>query len=109
MIEDDNAGCSRDPLDEVDALRVVFALNLVIIQEAGMLRCFSPILKSGIVKLVKLRLPAHVLNFHVMLVFDPVADRLSRGAICVDASVRPRAVRWSEEVVEGASGVRSHD
>lgn len=108
VIEDDNAGCSRDPPDEVDALRVVFALNFIIIQEAGVLCRFSHILKYSTVKLVKLLLPAHVLNLHIVRALSLVADWLSGGAICVDVMVRPRAVRRSKHVVESAGSVRDH-
>lgn len=109
MIKDDNATCSSKSLDEVDALRIVFVLNLAIIQEAGMLRRLSSKLKSGNVEFVKFILTAHVLDVHVMRVLDPVTHPLPRDAVCIDVMVRPRAVRWSKVVVEGAGSVERHD
>ena len=46
MIEEDNTGGTRDALDEVNALGIVFLLNICVVREGLMFRFLHAVLQS---------------------------------------------------------------
>ena len=96
MVEEDNAACTRKLLEQLDALRVVLALDFFIVREGGVLGGVVEELEAILVE-GGVGASAEVLDFDGVRLVFPVGVALASGGIDVDVSPCFGPVgRWGE-------------
>ena len=99
MIKEDDAAGPRKLLEQFDALRVVFALDLFVCREGGVLGGVVEELKAILVE-GGVGASAEVLNFDSVRIVFPVGGALASSGIDVDISPGSGPVGGWEEIFE---------
>ena len=112
MIERHDPARARDLLHELDALRIILPLGLLVVRKRGVLHRLPEVLEAGSVECDRVLLAPKVLDWDVgVSLADPVLVANTCLGVGVDESVRFGAVRRRLEIDEfsgrdGSHGVR---
>jgi hypothetical protein len=106
VIKDDDAAGTGSLLDEVDALRIVLTLDVLVVIKCSMFGWMAEKLEASGIEGRGAQVAAEILHLYVMLGGLPVLASLAGDGIGVDVDPRLRAVGGKSEVVKlgGNSG-----
>lgn len=109
MVEDDSTARAGESLDELNALRVVFPLDFLIVGKRLVLRLFFEELEARKIKRHRVLLATDVLYLNLTGHINPVLCTDTGDRIGVNVDIWPGAIGRTSEVVElGSDSVDGH-